>query len=173
MLNIIFTLIASALIGNASAFPTFLPHFNFEPPISSNSSNITSARNSSESNYHCDERLTERIDSRYCFSAIRRLPPNLAMGNFHSGSPFDEFNLPKVRGFGNCEIEIDLLGHEDESATWLGIRSAVLELLFACKAGARYNYPGWTQTGDRELIAINIRNHRARKGEVSLMDAAR
>ncbi|KAL8922314.1 MAG: hypothetical protein Q9208_005284 [Pyrenodesmia sp. 3 TL-2023] len=71
-----------------------------------------------------------------CAQALRKLPSGFTPGKFHTGSPADEFQLPKVVKQGSCEVTIQTV-HPSAfpvTASWLDVFNLANSLMANCGA---------------------------------------
>lgn len=92
-----------------------------------------------------------------CGAAIRRLPSNHIIGNFHNGGDDNQFKLPVQKTSGSCTVEVKIQsGFSEDTCTWLGVGAAATQLNMACVNV--FSFPvkigGWTTAGNVERITI-------------------
>ena len=103
-----------------------------------------------------------------CALALRSLSLSPTLGNFHYNGPPDNYQLPIVRTYSSCAVQIELQpGRDSESASWLGIRVAANQLNMACvDPSSSTTLGGWGTTGTRNGIKITLRGYR-RNGDTA------
>lgn len=141
------------------------------PPANVSSSSSSSPSPSANSVAHCFTNTSPftRRRPRFtdCGAAIRLLPSNHIIGNFHNAGADDQFRLPVQKTSGSCTVEVKIQsGFRDDTSTWLGVGAAATQLNMACVD--TFSFPvkigGWTTTGSVERITVILHYAGMRSG---------
>ena len=105
----------------------------------------------------------QTIPIKRCAKAQRGLPSTHSMGQFHFHGLNDIWRLPRTISYEDCTIKVQFRNPATTAtASWVGIKGAISELLLACEA-RRYERhyfsatrPGRSSTGQDDAIIFSI-----------------
>ena len=113
---------------------------------------------------HCSTQIFpwRDLSAPDCLQASRKLPRSHVPGNFHTGNPADDFQLPRSATYDGCTVEISFIGRGLEDSSWVTVKGATHELIRACGVIGVMGLtkPGWITTGPSQKIKIITRKPR-------------
>lgn len=129
----------------------------------------TLSSGSLSSSYACTQiriKTTQSIPIKRCFKALHQLPSIHSVGQFHSGGVFDAWSLPKRICYKDCAVDITIAGDANVVGSWVGVKGAISDLLFACEVQVDPNWlfpstrPGTSTTGEHDRVVVAVRKIR-------------